>query len=139
VCAFANQPGTLKPGKVSAPLYVGDWLPTLAGLAGFSPKKDPQWDGLDRWKVVTGEDASPGARTVYVAHPQGRALLHGDWKIITMNKGRPALFNLAADPFEKEDLADKEPQRLADLRTRLDAEHAKDDKVMPADLKGLPH
>ena len=56
-----------------------------------------------------------------------------------MNKGRPALFNLAADPFEKEDLADKEPQRLADLRTRLDAEHAKDDKVMPADLKGLPH
>jgi arylsulfatase A-like enzyme len=139
VCAFANQPGTLKPGKVSAPLYVGDWLPTLAGLAGFRPEKDPQWDGLDRWKVLTGEEAAPAPRVVYIAHPQGRALRQGDWKIIAMNKAKPMLFNLAADPYEKEDLADKEPQRLAELRVLLAAEYAKDDKVMPKDLEGLPH
>jgi len=139
VCAFANQPGTLKPGKVSAPLYVGDWLPTLAGLAGFRPEKDPRWDGLDRWKVLTGEEATPAPRTVYVAHPQGRALRHGDWKIIAPNKGKAMLFNLAADPYEKDDLATKEPKRLAELRALLAAEYAKDDKVMPEDLKGLPH
>jgi arylsulfatase A-like enzyme len=139
VCAFANQPGTLKPGKVSAPLYVGDWLPTLAGLAGFRPEKDPQWDGLDRWKVLTGEEPAPAPRVVYIAHPQGRALRQGGWKIIAMNKVKPMLFNLAADPYEKEDLADKEPQRLAELRVLLAAEYAKDEPVMPKDLEGLPH
>ena len=49
------------------------------------------------------------------------------------------LFNLAADPYEKDDLATKEPKRLAELRALLAAEYAKDDKVMPKDLEGLPH
>jgi len=139
VCAFANQPGTLKPGKVSAPLYVGDWLPTLAGLAGFRPEKDPQWDGLDRWKVISGDEASPAARTVYIAHSQGQALLHGDWKVIRMKKGAAQLFDLGQDPYEKTDLAATRADKLKEMLALLDAQLAKDDKVMPADLKGLPH
>lgn len=139
VCAFVNWPGKLKPAKVTAPLYVADWLPTLGGLTGFVPATDLKWDGLDRWKVLTGEDAAPAPRSIYVAHPQGRSLRHGDWKIIAMNKAKAQLFNLAADPYEKEDLAGKEPQRLQEMRAKLAAEFAKDDKVMPADLKGLPH
>ena len=139
VCAFANQPGTLKPGKVSAPLYVGDWLPTLAGLAGFRPEKDPQWDGLDRWKVISGEEAKPADRIVYIAHAQGQALLHGDWKVIRMKKGVPQLFDLGQDPYEKTDLAATRAEKLKEMLTLLDAQLAKDDKVMPADLKGLPH
>ncbi|NBN95164.1 MAG: arylsulfatase [Verrucomicrobia bacterium] len=139
VCAFVNWPGKLKPAKVTAPLYVGDWLPTLGGLTGFAPATDLKWDGLDRWKVLTGEDAAPAPRSIYIAHPQGRSLRHGDWKIIAMNKAKAQLFNLAADPYEKEDLAGKEPQRLQEMRAKLAAEFAKDDKVMPADLKGLPH
>lgn len=139
VCAFANQPGTLKPGKASAPLYVGDWLPTIAKLAGFRPEQDQRWDGLDRWSVITGEEANPPPRTIYIAHPQGRALRYGDWKIIETNKGKPQLFNLATDPYEKADLATQEPQRLKEMLARVAAEFAKDDKVMPADLKGLPH
>jgi len=139
VCAFANQPGTLKPGKASAPLYVGDWLPTIARLAGFRPEQDQRWDGLDRWSVITGEEANPPPRTIYIAHPQGRALRYGDWKIIETNKGKPQLFNLATDPYEKADLATQEPQRLKEMLARVAAEFAKDDKVMPADLKGLPH
>ena len=82
VCAFANWPGRLSPGKVTAPLYVGDWLPTVAGLVGLEPESDPKWDGLDRWKVISGEDATPAPRTIYIAHTQGQALLRGDWKII---------------------------------------------------------
>ena len=56
-----------------------------------------------------------------------------------MNKGKPQLFNLAADPYEKDDLAAKEPKVLEEMQARIAAEFAKDDKVMPADLKGLPH
>ena len=139
VCAFANWPDRLQPGKVTAPLYVGDWFPTLAALTCAKLEQDPRWDGLDRWKVLTGEEATPAPRTVYIAHPQGRALRHGDWKIVAPNKAKPMLFNLAADPYEKDDLATKEPKRLAELRALLAAEYAKDDKVMPKDLEGLPH
>jgi hypothetical protein len=56
-----------------------------------------------------------------------------------MNKAKPMLFNLAADPYEKDDLATKEPQRLVELRALLDGEAAKDVKVLPKDLEGLPH
>jgi arylsulfatase A-like enzyme len=139
VCAFASWPGRLRPAKVTAPLYVGDWLPTLAGLTGFEPTQDPKWDGLDRWKVLTGEDASPAPRTIYIGHPQGRSVRHGDWKLIAMNNGTMHLFNIAADPYEQSELSEKEPQRLAEMHARLTAEFLKDDKVMPADLKGLPH
>jgi arylsulfatase A-like enzyme len=63
VCAFANWPGRLSPGKVTAPLYVGDWLPTVAGLVGLKPAADPGWDGLDRWDVVSNANATPPPRT----------------------------------------------------------------------------
>jgi arylsulfatase A-like enzyme len=139
VCAFVHWSGKLKPAKIKSPLYVGDWLPTLAGLIGFQPAEDPKWDGLDCWKVLTGEDAAPTPRTIYIGHPQGRSVRHGDWKLISMNEGKPQLFNIASDPYEKHDLAGLEPQRLEDMRARLEAEFAKDERVMPADLKGLPH
>lgn len=139
VCAFANWPGTLSPGKVTAPLYVGDWLPTVAGLAGFRPENDPKWDGLDRWKVIKGEDAAPAPRTIYIAHPQGQTLLHGDWKVIRPKKGKAQLFDLAKDPYEKEDQATAQSAKLKEMTALLDAQLAKDDPVLPADLKGLPH
>ena len=139
VCAFASWPGRLKPSKITAPLYVGDWLPTIAGVTGFQSAQDPKWDGLDRWKVLTGEDATPAPRTIYISHAQGRSVRLGDWKLIAMNKGKPQLFNIRADPYEQDDLATKEPTRLEEMRALLAAEFAKDNKLMPADLKGLPH
>jgi len=139
VCAFASWPGRLKPSKITAPLYVGDWLPTIAGVTGFQSAQDPKWDGLDRWKVLTGEDATPAPRTIYISHAQGRSVRLGDWKLIAMNKGKPQLFNIRADPNEQNDLATKEPTRLEEMRALLAAEFAKDNKLMPADLKGLPH
>lgn len=137
VCAFVNWPGKLQPSKVTAPLYVGDWFSTLAGLTGFKPAEDLKWDGLDRWKIITSEDATPAPRSIYIAHPSGGSLRRGDWKLIALKKGSTQLFNIATDPYEKTKLPDKEPKRLAELTALLAAELAKDDKVLPEDLKGL--
>ena len=139
VCAFANWPGRLSPGKVDAPLYVGDWLPTVANLVGFRPETDPGWDGLDRWRVLTGEDSSPAPRSIYISHPLGQALLHGDWKIIRHKSSAPQLFNLGKDPFEREDLASAYPEKVKELSALLEAQLAHDNPVLPADLRGLPH
>ncbi|HEX7897818.1 MAG TPA: arylsulfatase [Planctomycetota bacterium] len=133
VCAFANWPGTLAPRKVEAPMHAVDWFPTIARLAGL--KADPAWDGLDRWGALNGAEVPP--RTIYIAMRQGQALRHGDWKLIAPPKDKPKLFNLAADPYEKTDLADAKPEVVDDLSKRLAAERAKDDPKLPDDLKGM--
>jgi arylsulfatase A-like enzyme len=139
VCAFANWPGRLSPGKVTSPLYVADWLPTVAGLVGLDPEVDPEWDGLDRWQVISGADATPAPRTIYIAHPRGQALLRGDWKIIRIKDDSPQLFDIANDPYEQENLASARPDKLREMIGLLEAERAKDDTALPADLEGLPH
>ncbi len=134
VCAFANWPGKLAPRKVEAPMHAVDWLPTLAGLAGC--KLEANGDGLDRWAALQGAETAP--RTIYVAMRQGAALRHGTWKLIAPPKGKPQLYDLAADPFEKSDLAAEKPEILDDLSKRLAAERAKDEPKLPDDLRGLP-
>lgn len=135
VCAFANWPGKLAPRKVTAPLHVVDWFPTIAALAGAPA--DPAWDGLDRWDVLNGAEAAP--RTIYVAHKtQGQALIRGSWKLIAHPKGKTELYDLAADPYEKNDLAGAKPEAVDELSKLLAAERAKDDPKLPDDLRGLP-
>ena len=56
-----------------------------------------------------------------------------------MKKGAPQLFDLSKDPYEKEDLGTTQAGKLKEMLALLDAQLAKDDPVMPADLKGLPH
>jgi arylsulfatase A-like enzyme len=136
VCAFANWPGMLAPRKVDAPMHAVDWFPTLAALAGFKPDQDLKWDGLDRWGALNGADVAP--RTIYIAMRQGQALRHGAWKLIAPPKGKPELYDLATDPFEKTDVAAARPEVVDDLSKRLAAERAKDDPRLPDDLRGLP-
>jgi arylsulfatase A-like enzyme len=68
-----------------------------------------------------------------------RSLRLGDWKLIRPAKGKAELYNIAADPYEKKNLAVEEPARLKELQERLVAEHSLDNPVMPEDLKGFPH
>lgn len=139
VCAFLNWPGRLKPGKFTAPMHCVDWLPTLASLLGYKPPTDPRWDGLNLWPALTG--AAPAApRTIYIAKKGERSLRQGDWKLIQpAGKKPPELYHLARDPRETTNLAAVEPAKRDELKRLLEAEHAKDDPVLPADLEGLPH
>ena len=139
VCAFLNWPGRLKPGKFTAPMHCVDWLPTLASLLGYKPPTDPRWDGLNLWPALTG--AAPAApRTIYIAKKGERSLRQGDWKLIQpAGKKPPELYHLARDPRETTNLAAVEPAKRDALKRLLEAEHAKDDPVLPADLEGLPH
>lgn len=140
VCAFASWPGKLAPRKFTRPMHAVDWLPTLATLVGYHPEKDLQWDGVSQWAAFMGAPADAGAdRAIYIAKTNERSLRLGDWKLIQHPKGALELYNIAADPYETTDLASKEAEKVAELRAQLEAEHAKDDPVLPADLKGLPH
>lgn len=139
VPAFANWPGTLAPRKVTAPLHVADWMPTLTKLAGYTPTTDLKWDGLDVWPVLTGAVEKPAPRTIYIPMRGGAAVRHGDWKLISTKKdSKQELFNLAADPYEKNDLAKTEPGKVKELEQLLADLRKNDNTTIPVDLKNMP-
>ena len=66
------------------------------------------------------------------------SLRHGDWKLIDQPQKDSQLYNLAIDPYEKNDLADSNADKLAELKKLLADQRAKDDPNLPADLVDAP-
>ena len=129
VAGFANWPGTLAPRTVEATACGLDWLPTIAALTGAPAKPEARWEGTNIWPLLTGAATTAPPRILYWKTPREFALREGDWKLIEpRRKGSTTtqLFNLAADPLEKTDLAAQEPDRVARLRERLKQEQALD-------------
>ena len=124
--AFIHWPAKLKPRKVTAPLHVIDWMPTLCKLTETNPGTGLKWDGIDIWPILTGTTQKIPPRHLYTRGPRDTAALIEDgWKLIRHGKGarsRYELFHLAKDPNETTNLADKKPETLARLRQRLAAE-----------------
>jgi hypothetical protein len=58
--------------------------------------------------------------------------------LIVDPNGAVQLFDLANDPYERTDLAEREPARVKDLRAKLDALQRRDRKELPEDLKEVP-
>jgi arylsulfatase A-like enzyme len=158
--AFANWPGKIPAGqRITQPMHIIDWYPTLVKLAGGSLEQKLPLDGKDVWPVITEKAASPHDAILCVQSPQNAAVRMGDWKIIvseglgddaelpsdrtkrskkgkTKKKGRKhepvMLFNLATDPSEKNNVAQQDPERVAAMKAKL-AELLKD--AVPSGVK----
>lgn len=121
VCALANWPGHIKPGTtVDGMIHVVDWLPTLAEISGASTAKCKQLDGLDVWTAISTGAASPRTEVIYNVEPFRAGIRQGDWKLIwrTPLPSAVELYNIAQDPSEKTNLADKFPDKVVDLQKR---------------------
>ncbi|MDB6074931.1 MAG: atsA 11 [Verrucomicrobiaceae bacterium] len=123
VPAFVNWPAKLKPGKLDAPIHIADWMPTLCALTGSTPAQGLKWDGQNVWPLISGkEKAQP--RTLYWTGPnfRSRALREGDWKLVSLEKGKEPkveLYDLATDPNEANDLAAQNPEKVKSLIARM--------------------
>ena len=49
-----------------------------------------------------------------------RAVRHGNWKYLLDREGKSYLFDLETDPYEKENLIEKQPWLAEELRKKLD-------------------
>jgi arylsulfatase A-like enzyme len=130
VPAFVNWPGKVKPGKVTEPMHAVDWMPTFAALLGFSPNTEARWDGRNIWPFIIARRKQDSNRQFYWVWGSKRnrvALRRGDWKILRddLNAGWE-LYNLKDDPYEKNDLADKMPDKTKQLLQYFEQEKAKD-------------
>ncbi len=161
VPAIASWPGQIAAGAiVEQPIHVVDWYPTLLKLAGASSVQPAKVDGLDIWQTVTAGQPSPHDLIVLNSTPIAGAIRVGNWKLVLNgtrehNDGRdpetgkpigwnsesdnaPAdvveLFDVSVDPYEKQNLADKHPDKVQELRARYDeiAREAVPPKVTPA-------
>jgi arylsulfatase A-like enzyme len=146
VAALANWPGRIKPGEVKEMLHVVDMFPTLAALAGASGKKEKPLDGLDVWATISEGKPSPRQEVVYNIEPFRGGVRRGDWKLVwrTPLPSALELYNIADDPSEKNNVADKNPARVAELQKRIEQlakESAKSLFLMDAfaAVKGAAH
>jgi len=136
VCACVNWPGHIPAGKtIAEPLHAVDWFPTLVKLAGGSLEQDLPLDGKDIWPVLTLGAKSPhDALLLCGLRPDQAAIRMGDWKLLVGARDRGAraskkgpnrsetveLYNLANDLGEQQDLSESHPEKVKELRARLD-------------------
>ena len=122
VPALANWPGRIKPGEVKEVMHVVDMFPTLAGLAGASVSEGKPLDGLDVWPSLSEGKPSPRMEVVYNIEPFRGAVRRGDWKLIwrTPLPSAIELYDIAQDPYEQNNRAEQNPQRVAELQKRIE-------------------
>lgn len=141
------KPGT----STTEPLHIVDWYPTLLKLAGAKPDQKHPLDGRDLWATITANAPSPHDAILLNTTPATGGIRMGNWKLVlagnvganddqddpaptkTKKAGRKKnsagaagasaveLFNLADDPHEKTNVAAQHPDKVKELRTRLDA------------------
>jgi len=125
-----NWPARLKPRVVNEPLHMVDIMPTVLALAGAKANPDKPLDGKNIWTTLAeGQPSSHEDILVNVEAFRG-AIIKGQWKLvkIALLPGKTELFDLTADPNEKNDVAAQNPDVVRDLEARLIA-YAKQQKM----------
>ncbi len=117
VCAAVRGPGIPKGTVNSEFLTSMELLPTLTKLAGVAPKPEIILDGFDMWPVLKGEKPSLRKKMFWKRRRKEAARV-GDWKWVNNESGE-FLFNVHEDISEKNNLAEKMPEKLKEMRSEF--------------------
>jgi arylsulfatase A-like enzyme len=144
---LVRWPSGVAPGRVvDAPVSLMDIFPTCVRLAGANPPADRVIDGRDLapwFTAATAPEGSPRLLPHYFG-VQPQAIREGNWKLLLAGipapdprpvslwwehlpalfvaqhrvLAAPELYDLSADPGEKENLAERNPEIVNRLATR---------------------
>ena len=122
VPAIINWKGKLDKGKVTEAINVADLFPTFAFVSGADVPKELNIEGVNFWPSLFGKSL-PETRIMYWRMNNGMVIKKGDWKLIhhgkTLDEGTDELFNIIADPYEKENLVAENEEKVADLKREM--------------------
>ncbi|MEO5685064.1 MAG: sulfatase-like hydrolase/transferase [Chitinophagaceae bacterium] len=123
VPAFVRWPGKIVAGNTTRQLAITmDWTKTILSIAGAGNNKDFPPDGLNLLSILTGNKKTLD-RVFYwrtFQRSKQKAVRDGHWKYLQDEKGE-YLFNLIADPAEKNDLKETEKRIFAKLKNNYAA------------------
>ena len=135
VPAFVSWEGNFKPGKLTSPLSVTDWMPTLCSLIGAKPKSDLKWDGKNILSLLKSKQSASKDRILYCHGVASKvfSLRYGNWKLVvhSKNKSQAELYNMANDPYEKNNVTKQYPEKVSELQKLLQVEQSKDNDALP--------
>jgi len=120
--AWMNWPEKIKPGTViTEPIHMVDIFPTLVNLAGGSLTQAKPLDGKDIWPTVTQGKPSPHDDILINVEAFRGSIRQGNWKLIKVFTfpNKTELYDLVKDPGEKTNLADKYPEIVKQLESKL--------------------
>ncbi len=121
VICNARWKGRIPEGRrVRTPWMHLDLFAVFAGLAGAKVPQDRTMDARDVWPLFEGREMEK-ERTFCWSYKNENAVRVGDWKLLMKDGKVRGLYNLAADPNEKKDLAAKHPVKVEKMRKQ----HAK--------------
>lgn len=125
---IVRWPGKVKAGSVCDSVVMStDFFPTMLDMAGSTTPRPKNLDGVSMLPLLT-QTGSIRREAVYWHfphyHPVGAtpagAIRKGDWKLIEyFEDGHVELYNIREDLSEKNDLAQKMPDKAAELRKQL--------------------
>lgn len=122
---FMRWPGGIAAGTQRAD--VTGHLDIFATIAAAAGAKLPDGRTIDSENILAGPARRPA---MFWRSGDYRAVRAGDWKLqVTKRPERARLYNLAADPTERHDLAASDPQRVAALRAMIETQNR--DMVKP--------
>ena len=107
--------------SIDIPVISLDILPTALDAIGVQPSTKKPFDGKSLLPLLTGQSETHHD-TLYWSEggESGEwAVRRGDWKLHTL-KEQQELFNLAADPSEQTNLADRQPKMVKTLSSAFD-------------------
>jgi arylsulfatase A-like enzyme len=129
---------------------VCDLFPTILRLAGITPPSSHPVDGVSLDRLLAGKP-DPGREEVFLMHyPHAphrsdyfTVYREGPWKVIyhyfpseASENSHYQLYDLAADPFEQNNLAAAQPDRLRGMMQRLISALEMHHAVYPVDKDG---
>ena len=117
VPCLLRWPGHFEAGATNDEMmFIADWYSTFISLAGGDHKQANKVDALDMTEMLLDGKSSPRSEIVFEVAGSVRlpTIRSGDFKLMG-----DMLFNIADDPYEKTDLADKHPDVVKRLKKRL--------------------
>lgn len=139
----ARWPGVTEPGsRCAEPVMTIDFYPTAVEIAGASDHAphDATVDGISLVKLFENGRATLGRDSLFWHYPHYHAggdasysaVRSGDWRLIEFHDDTPpALYNLASDIGERNNLAEVQPDVFKRLRAKLQAWRQAVDAQMP--------
>jgi arylsulfatase A-like enzyme len=128
VPACVVWPGKTQPSRRTASIGMTmDLFPTVCDVAGV--KVNHPIDGISLVPTIIGQDQSTGNRDLFFHRREGgqryggltiSAIRRGPWKLLQNSPFEPLeLYNLASDPKEQHNLAQRDTERFRELSAAL--------------------